>query len=429
MQAVSETRIEEPLESWRVSESQFKIEWSAAVLDEIRREAVDGYFALPHGGAETGGVLFGTRNDGRVRILGFRALECEHALGPGFTLSENDRERLRILMDEGAKDLYANGWEVVGWYISHTRSEICLSVKDLEVYDRFFPEPWQVTLVVRPHAFKPTLAGFFVREADGSVHAESSYGEFVLRPLRAATEGSHPMRAVQAAAPVVAALAASGVGGFSVEATNPAAPAGAQAAALETGPATGRARLAARPVPRFLAPSEQRLSRRWPWWAALAIVFVAVLFAFKDEWIPILAHDRLISVSLIAYDTDGQLRVQWDGAAAPVRSALTGTLEITDGANRAEIPLDKQRLLSGSFSRMRQSYRVDVRLILEQPRGKRFEEFTSFVGPTVPPKPAAESEETAKLREELKDQATRTRRLERAIKDMRKRMRWERRRR
>ena len=65
----------------------------------------------------------------------------------------------------------------MGWYHSHTRSEIFLSDADLEIHRRFFPEPWQVALVMKPHTFQPTRIGFFFREADGSVQAERSYRE------------------------------------------------------------------------------------------------------------------------------------------------------------------------------------------------------------------------------------------------------------
>ena len=36
----------------------------------------------------------------------------------------------------------------MGWYHSHTRSEIFLSDADLEIHNRYFPEPWQVALVL-----------------------------------------------------------------------------------------------------------------------------------------------------------------------------------------------------------------------------------------------------------------------------------------
>ena len=61
------------------------------------------------------------------------------------------------------------GLRPVGWYHSHTRSEIFFSDADLEIHKHFFPEPWQVALVMKPHTFQPTRAGFFFREADGVI--------------------------------------------------------------------------------------------------------------------------------------------------------------------------------------------------------------------------------------------------------------------
>src|SRR5205085_7079210 len=47
----------------------------------------------------------------------------------------------------------------------------------------YFPEAWQIALVVRPYRFEPVRGGFFFREADGSVQAGSSRHEFILKPV------------------------------------------------------------------------------------------------------------------------------------------------------------------------------------------------------------------------------------------------------
>src|SRR5581483_1845375 len=61
--------------------------------------------------------------------------------------------------------------------------EIFLSEADQEIHNRFFPEPWQVALVLKPHTFHPMRAGFFFREEDGSIRADVTYREFTLEPL------------------------------------------------------------------------------------------------------------------------------------------------------------------------------------------------------------------------------------------------------
>jgi len=120
--------------SWSAPQCPFTIEYSLRVLDDIRLAVVDAYFSLPRGGAEIGGILLGTHEPGRVVISGYLALECEHATGPSFTLSSKDEAQLAEL-------LASSRGKVAGWYHSHTRSEIFLSEADLDLHQRFFPEP------------------------------------------------------------------------------------------------------------------------------------------------------------------------------------------------------------------------------------------------------------------------------------------------
>src|SRR5450631_1399917 len=167
--------------TWSVPECPFTIEFSARVVDDIRLAITDAFFSLPRGGAEIGGILLGEFGNGRLVISGYAALDCEHAYGPSFTLSPPDEARLTELLSS-----YTNvpgGPRPVGWYHSHTRSEIFLSEADLEIHKRFFPESWQVALVMKPHTFQPTRIGFFFREAGGAVHASASYREEVLEAL------------------------------------------------------------------------------------------------------------------------------------------------------------------------------------------------------------------------------------------------------
>jgi hypothetical protein len=120
-----------------------------------------------------------------VIIEGHVPLDCEHAFGPSFTLSPNDHTKLEGLLAEAKRSAVM---DAVGWYHSHTRSEIFFSPADIEVHNRFFPKLWHVALVVRPRTLGPAGAGFFFRETNGSIHGEASYAEFTLQnlPLRAA---------------------------------------------------------------------------------------------------------------------------------------------------------------------------------------------------------------------------------------------------
>src|ERR1700722_5842942 len=120
------------------------VEYSLDVLEELRRRAVEGCSAFAHGGKETGGVLYGIREPGCVRLQSFGELDCEHALGPRFVLSEKDRSALLDLMQA------PSGVQVVGWYRAHTRGDLDLDAHDREMFDRHFAESMSLGLILKP---------------------------------------------------------------------------------------------------------------------------------------------------------------------------------------------------------------------------------------------------------------------------------------
>src|SRR5580698_405325 len=169
--------------SWSAPGISVRIEYSSAVLEQIRQTAVEGYHCVPHGGVETGGILFGTHQKSAVRIKAWRPIACEYAKGPSFLLSETDEAALTETLKSYRGDAELARLEPVGWYRAHTRSEILLLDADLAFFNRFFPQPWQVGLIIRPASMAPARAGFFFREADGGIRAQNSYREFVLTPV------------------------------------------------------------------------------------------------------------------------------------------------------------------------------------------------------------------------------------------------------
>jgi hypothetical protein len=50
---------------------------------------------------------------------------------------------------------------------------IFLSNYDTWLHKNFFPEPWQVALVVEPYS---SLGGFFIRQPDGSLNPKRYFG-------------------------------------------------------------------------------------------------------------------------------------------------------------------------------------------------------------------------------------------------------------
>jgi proteasome lid subunit RPN8/RPN11 len=441
---------------WNAPECPFEIEYSTRVLDDIRLAVVDAFFSLPRGGAEIGGILLGNRDGDRISITGYEALDCEHAMGPSFTLSPRDQTRLAEMMAL-AKRNPANR-QPVGWYHSHTRSDIFFSETDQDIHKRFFPEPWQVALVLKPHTFEPTRGGFFFREADGSMRGTASYQEFVLDPLplrppvgggndappaRQHLRENSPFRAAPGEARAgsygaVDAPAASGKAKGRVPITReiaiePSSPDGSegQEPAVETTDTT---------IPGFAQLRQERSWRAVKVAICLAAGLAAggVGYQTRQYWLPqalskiraVLPREPDPYLSLTVSDNNGQLKIQWDRNAPAVRNALEGTLEITDGNTVPQaVRLDGAHLAAGVFNYARQNERVDVVLLASEPNGQMVKEQASFLGQLPAQKGGAEDPDARKLRDEaarkadklqkdLNFEAAKTRKLEKDLKDM-----------
>jgi proteasome lid subunit RPN8/RPN11 len=65
------------------------------------------------------------------------------------------------------------GKQVVGWYHTHPRMGVFLSEYDTWLHNHFFPELWQVALVVEPYS---CLGGFFIRQNDGVLDPSRYFG-------------------------------------------------------------------------------------------------------------------------------------------------------------------------------------------------------------------------------------------------------------
>jgi proteasome lid subunit RPN8/RPN11 len=367
---------------WEVPGHSVRIEYSDAVMQQIRMEAVEGYHRVPHGGVETGGILFGTHRGSLVRILAWRPIACEYATGPSFTLSEKDLAGLAEVLRSFSADAELASLEPAGWYHSHTRNEIFLSDQDLEFFQRYFPQAWQVALVVRPASFAPARAGFFFREKNGRVHAENSYAEFQLKPSRLAEPRAEQEPEEQIQLPIVAQ-----------------APAGTAPLLAEPGPEQPSVRLG-----RLWA---------WKWYAAglvaamLAIAVIAAVVAASGTWASQPSDQR---VSLSAREAGGQLRIVWDRTSGPIRDAMRGTLEIEDRGVRTEVKLTPADLRSGSISYTRQSGDIVVRLKVDPSGRAPVEELMRFLkAGESGPSPAAPPADPAKEAMEREAEAMRTR--------------------
>jgi len=367
--------------SWPVDGLPLRVEFLQPVVEEIAAAAVDGLYRFRHGGVEVGGVLYGTVTRDAVRIAAFRPLECEHAFGPRFVLSEHDRGEMKRLVEPAGLDPVLRGLLPVGWYHSHTRSEIALSPRDIEIHERFFPHSSQLALVIRPENYESCRAGFFVRESNGRFHTGASIHEFAVRPRR------HGLVAAESE-PTPAPESAPAAEAPAPEAHHPPPPSASgfdlDASALA--------------LPSF-DEVERTHSHRWLWLAAGLVCALLAGFAVQAYYG---FTDTRPELNLWVADMGGQLLIEWDRTAKPVREARAGRLEIQDGQDRVTVPIPADRLREGSIDYVRRGDVLDVRLVLAQPGGKQMHEIIRFVGQPVNRPPSPEVADALRERDALK---------------------------
>ena len=387
---------------------RWQVVFSPVALSGIVSASMEGFNRIGHGGLEVGGVLFGSREDHTVRVLAHRPLECEYALGPSFSLSENDLTQLRLLIERSSGDAELAGLLPVGWYRSRTRGEMALGSRDVALADQFFPENWQVAVLLRPTRGGATQVCYYSRRQDGSFQACEEQDRLEVDPVRLALEAAAERRAESDAVPAgsVAARAESSPGRVpshreetatavaepSEELTGPGAPVEGEPvpvpqAAPEESPVPAPVVVGEAEAPPPRSGQPQPVERRAKSvFRARAVVIAAGLFA-------------VVLISLVLYyfqplgpggpvlrveDYEGQLRIEWNRAASQVKDALAGSLEIRDGDVVYAVELGQEELRAGNLILARRTEIVDMTLRLHQPDGQVLITRSSFHGPPPP---------------------------------------------
>jgi hypothetical protein len=169
---------------WHGSGAVPEVQCDAKVLAEITGLALRGYLSYPWGGVEIGGVLFGRSESGAVRVCAARAAECEHHYGPAFELSSQDCDAFEQLLRTAEADPELAGLTPVGWYQSTSRRDLGLSGHARAFFQRFFPEPWQIAMLITRSKRDPPSVAVFVRDSEGRAELHSPPQEFTLDTLR-----------------------------------------------------------------------------------------------------------------------------------------------------------------------------------------------------------------------------------------------------
>jgi hypothetical protein len=406
--------------SWSTSEIGLTIEYPFEVMEEIRLAVCDGQQRLAHGGLEVGGVLFGTRRDTSIRLLTWRPIFCEHALGPSFRLSTRDRAELARLLEVAKSDPDLKGLDSLGWFVSHARSNLSLSTADVEIYDNFFPARWQVTLILQPTDAGSTRAGFFGRETDGSLRMESSYLEFEVEPLKFPKET--PQRELVKPSLAKGTIPSEPSDSFGSEAK------------LEPSSISERKRL-----PIQVRPS---VRERWLWGTALSLALLIIGLLLKDKYLSPPDH----SFPFRVYDAGDSVRVEWDRNSPLIRSARLAVLDIKDGNEKRRFALTDEQLHDGNMKYLRKSEDLEMRMIVFPGKQAGIQQFVRLVSPqatssvklqakeeTIPPKVALDSirpraepnqldDHVKQLKEELDKQSVRANRLQEVVRILQNRI-------
>jgi proteasome lid subunit RPN8/RPN11 len=125
-------------------------------------------------GSEVGGILVGTWSLDVERSQEYIVIES--SLPARFTrqgsvyltFTQDSLVDLHSEMDEHYPDK-----QIVGWYHTHPGMGVFLSSYDSWLHQNFFPEPWQVALVIDPLS---PAGGFFIRQADGMLDPGRYFG-------------------------------------------------------------------------------------------------------------------------------------------------------------------------------------------------------------------------------------------------------------
>jgi hypothetical protein len=341
-------------------------------MDEIRAVAVEGCRRLVRGGLEVGGVLVGTRQGEAVTIQAFRNSPIVYALGPAFLLSAQDRAAFAETARAHETDPDLKGMVPVGWFVSHSRSDsAALTDSDAAIFDEFFKEPWQTTLVLRPERSGKARAAFFTRTG-------RSGSEFDLAPAAPAREVAAP--APETAAPRIVA------------------------ATIDPPRSGGRFALAVWVISAFIMGA-----------AASAGYFYGQPKASPPPPPPALG---------LTVSEEGQtLLLAWNPAA--VTGGDTATIEVKDSGGSRLLHLTRPQLARGAYPLAQSGDDVSFRVTAYDNRGSIVTQAnTRFIGPPTGPSPELEAArgeaerlrvENAELRNRLKTLEERSRVLEKIL--------------
>lgn len=153
--------------AWDPEASPVSIHMHPGVRDGIAHEVAEsiGTPIREVGGLLLGRVVAGPRP--AVWIERYKQIACEHRFGPQFILDGNEIKAL----EEAATSILAEGkLAVVGLYRSHARSGFQLEESDFELIRRYFSDPSDLILLIKPKNGQNISGQFLAWDAGHGAH-------------------------------------------------------------------------------------------------------------------------------------------------------------------------------------------------------------------------------------------------------------------
>ncbi|MDP9055408.1 MAG: energy transducer TonB [Acidobacteriota bacterium] len=135
---------------WGPAESPVAIRMHLDAVDGIARDVIEGIGMSPRSEVEVGGLLLGrvvSTDRHLVWIERYQRISCNHSFGPHFILDPSDTSAL----EQAATSIFnTREMAVVGLYRSHTRPGLQLEESDFDLIRRYFNDPSDLVLLVKP---------------------------------------------------------------------------------------------------------------------------------------------------------------------------------------------------------------------------------------------------------------------------------------
>lgn len=329
---------------------------SLDLIDRLHQDVMRGYGAVPKRGAEVGGILLGSASATErlvVDVEDYDMVTIEYKRGPSYQLSPSDVELFEQTL-ERLRNVSEGGLHPIGFFRSNTRDSAGLAPDDIELLNKYFPDPKAVVLLIKPYATKVGKATILVRQ-NGEFPGGAPALEFPFRRKDLAP-GDNTV-STRSRGPQHSPAVAPGPGGF---APGPRAdgvrPPTDLSLVRNQDQAVGLAEPPDAEYADFSEPEFEPLKKKggsgWIW-VPLSFIFLllGVLLGFQAALTlrpQAVGSGDPFNLQLNVSKEGDNLNVRWDRQGLAVRTASRGVLVIVDGSYNKKVELDSNQLQTGS---------------------------------------------------------------------------------